>query len=187
MPNYYTLLTNIGKAQLANAQVLGQALNLSELAVGDGNGAYMAPEEQQTALKNEVWRAAINQIYVDNNNANWLVIEAVIPETTGGWTVREVGVFDDAGNLIAVGAYPETYKPQLAEGSGRDLYIRMILEISNTAQVELKIDPAIVLATRDYVDRSLKPPLHVLATAIANLQLEQLRQADRIKQMTGEY
>jgi phage-related tail fiber protein len=187
MSNYYTLLTATGKARLANTQALGQTLNLSELAAGDGGGAYVAPDESQTALKHQVWRGPINQIYVDSNNANWLVIEAVIPETVGGWTVREIGVFDDAGNLIAVGAYPETYKPQLAEGSGRDLYVRMILEISNTAQVELKIDPAVVLATRDYVDRTLTPPLYAIAAAIANLQLEQLRQAERIKQVTGAY
>lgn len=155
MTKYYTLLTETGQAQLTNAQALGQSLNLAQLAVGDSDGAYVAPTQQQTRLTNEVWRSAINQIYVDSKNPNWLVIEAVIPETVGGWTVREVGICDEKGNLIAVGAYPETYKPQLAEGSGRDLYIRMILEISNAAQVELKIDPAIVLATRKYVDISL--------------------------------
>ena len=187
MQEFYTLLTNTGKAQLTNAQATRQALNLTKLAVGDGNGAYVAPNERQTALVREVWRAAINHIYVDSNNTSWLVIEAVIPETVGGWTVREVGVFDDADNLIAVGAYPETYKPQLSEGSGRDLYIRMILEVSNAAQVELKIDPAIVLATRDYVERTLSTPLHVFAASLAQIQLEQLRQADRIKDMTGAF
>ncbi|WP_241087526.1 phage tail-collar fiber domain-containing protein [Candidatus Vondammii sp. HM_W22] len=155
MSNYYTLLTAIGQAQLTNAQALGQSLTLAELAIGDGNGAYVVPTEQQTKLVKEVWRNAINQIYIDNDNANWLVIETVVPETVGGWTAREVGVFDSEGNLIAVGAYPETYKSRLAEGSGRDLYIRMILQISNAARVELKIDPAVVVATRHYVDDEL--------------------------------
>ncbi len=155
MSNYYTLLTAIGQAQLANAQALGQPMTLAELAIGDGNGAYVVPTEQQTKLVKEVWRNAINQIYVDKDNANWLVIETVVPETVGGWTAREVDIFDSAGNLIAVGAYPETYKPRLAEGSGRDLYIRMILQISNAARVELKIDPAVVVATRHYVDDEL--------------------------------
>ncbi len=152
MADYYTLLTAIGAAQLANAQALGTSVSLKYVAVGDGNGAAYDPVESQTALVNEVWRGQVNQITVHADNANWLVIEAIIPEDTGGWFVREVGLFDADGNLIAVGKYPVTYKPVLASGSAKDLYIRMILEISNTADVVLKIDPAIVLASRKYVD-----------------------------------
>lgn len=153
--DFYTILTAIGKSKLANAQATGTTVNLTELAVGDSNGAYYNPSEDQTALVNEVWRGSINQIYVDSQNSNWVVIEAVIPTDQGGFYIREVGVFDDAGDLIAIGKYPETYKPALDSGSGKDLYIRMILEISNVSDVTLKIDPAIVLATRKYVDDEL--------------------------------
>lgn len=151
--SFYTLLTTIGAARLANAQATSTTVDLVELAVGDGEaGAAYNPTEAQTELKNEVWRGDINQIYVHAENANWIVIEAVVPEEVGGWFVREVGIFDGDDNMIAVGKYPETYKPELAEGSAKDLYIRMILQISNTGDVELKIDPAIVLATRKYAD-----------------------------------
>ncbi len=132
--------------------VLIARVTWSEAALGAINGAAYDPVERQTALKNEVWRGQVNQLYVHADNPNWLVIEAVVPEDTGGWFVREVGLFDADGNLIAVGKYPVTYKPVLASGSAKDLYIRMILEISNTADVVLKIDPAIVLASRKYVD-----------------------------------
>ena len=155
MADYYTLLTTTGAAQLANAQATGTTVAIKYLAVGDGNGTAYDPSENQTALVNEVWRGQINQVVVDADNANWLVIEGIVPEDVGGWYVREVGVFDADGNLIAIGKYPETYKPALASGSAKDLYIRFILEISNTADVELKIDPAIVLASRSWVDALL--------------------------------
>ncbi len=151
MADYYTLLTTVGAAQLANAQALGTSVALTYFAVGDGDGAEYEPSETQTALVGEVWRGQVNQIYVHADNANWLVIEAIIPEETGGWHVREIGIFDDAGNLFAVGKVPVTYKPVLASGSAKDLYVRMILEISNASDVVLKIDPAIVLASRQYV------------------------------------
>jgi hypothetical protein len=155
MADFYTILTTIGKAIIANKVALGGTLNITELAVGDGNGEYYNPSEAQTELVNEVWRDAIKQISIDPDNGNWVVIEAVIPTTVGGWYVREVGIFDEDGHLIAIGKYPETYKPELEAGSGKDLYIRMILEISNASVVNLLIDPAIVLASRKYVDDSL--------------------------------
>lgn len=153
--NFYTILTNTGKAKLANAQALGTTVQFSSIAVGDGSGNYYDPTESQTALKNEVWRGAINQIKTDSENPNWIVVEVVIPTTTGGFTVREAGIIDSEGDVIAIGKYPATYKPALAEGSGKDLYIRMILEVSNASAITLKIDPAVVLSTRGYVDDSL--------------------------------
>jgi hypothetical protein len=153
--NFYTILTNTGKAKLANAQALGTTVQFSSIAVGDGSGNYYDPTESQTALKNEVWRGAINQIKTDSENPNWIIVEVVIPTTTGGFTVREAGIIDSEGDLIALGKYPATYKPALAEGSGKDLYIRMILEVSNASTIMLKIDPAIVLSTRGYVDDSI--------------------------------
>lgn len=151
---FYTILTNIGKAKLANAQIMGQTVDLVEMALGDGNGSYYEPTESQEELVNEVWRGNLNQITGSQENPNWIILEAVIPTTDGGFTIREVGVFDDAGDMIAVGKYPETYKPQLSEGAGKDLYVRMILEVSNVSSVTLKINPAVVLASRAYVDQS---------------------------------
>ncbi|WP_286677096.1 phage tail protein [Aminobacterium sp. EBM-42] len=153
--NFYTILTNTGKAKLANAQALGTTVQFSSIAVGDGSGNYYDPIESQTALKNEVWCGPINQIKTDSENPNWIIVEVVIPTSTGGFTVREAGIIDSEGDLIALGKYPATYKPALAEGSGKDLYIRMILEVSNTSVVTLKIDPAVVLSTRGYVDDSI--------------------------------
>ncbi|WP_286978942.1 phage tail protein [Aminobacterium sp. UBA5514] len=153
--NFYTILTNTGKAKLANAQALGTTVQFSSIAVGDGAGNYYEPAESQAALKNEVWRGPINQIKTDSENPNWIIVEVVVPTTTGGFTVREAGIIDSEGDLIALGKYPATYKPALAEGSGKDLYIRMILEVSNASTIMLKIDPAIVLSTRGYVDDSI--------------------------------
>ncbi|RUM51125.1 MAG: hypothetical protein DSY47_00110 [Hydrogenothermus sp.] len=149
---YYTILTSYGKQALANAQASGTAVNLVEFAVGDGNGSYYAPNETQTALKNEVYRASINRITTDPDNPNWIVIEGIIPADQGGFTIREIGIFDDQNNLVAIGNYPETYKPVLSQGSGNDMYIRFIMEVENVDSVQLKIDPAIVLASRKYVD-----------------------------------
>ncbi|WP_456463504.1 phage tail protein [Persephonella sp.] len=150
--NYYTILTSYGKQALANAQASGTAVNITEFAVGDGNGSYYAPNETQTALKNEVYRAQINRITTDSDNPNWIIVEGIIPADQGGFTIREIGIFDDQNKLVAIGNYPETYKPVLSQGAGNDMYIRFIMEVENVDSVQLKIDPAIVLASRKYVD-----------------------------------
>ena len=149
---FYTILTDIGKAKLANATALGSSVSLSEIAVGDGNGVATSPTTTDTTLVNEVWRAALNNISVDATNTNWIVAEGYIPATDGGFTIREVGLFDVDGDLIAVGNYPDTYKPTLANGSAKDLYIKVIIEVSDAGVVELKIDPSVVLATRKFVN-----------------------------------
>ncbi|WP_228286770.1 phage tail protein [Pectobacterium carotovorum] len=152
---YFALLTNIGAAKLANATALGSRLNITQMAVGDGGGVLPIPNPAQTALINEQRRAALNSLSVDPKNPSQIIAEQVIPENEGGWWVREVGLFDDDGNLIAVANCPETYKPLLQQGSGRVQTVRMILIVSSTDAVTLKIDPAVVLATRIYVDESL--------------------------------
>jgi phage-related tail fiber protein len=134
---------------MANAYALGTKVNLTTLAVGDGGGDYYEPTESQAALKHQVWSGNINSINVDSQNSNWIKISAIIPTSDGGFTIREAGIFDDSGNLIAVGKYPETYKPVLSEGSSKDLTINIILEISNTSSVTLKVDPTVVLATKN--------------------------------------
>ncbi|EPD9010969.1 phage tail protein [Escherichia coli] len=149
---FYTLLTEIGAAKLASATALGVPLKITHMAVGDGGGALPTPDAKQTALVNEKRRAALNMLYIDPQNSSQIIAEQVIPENEGGWWIREVGLFDESGALIAVGNCPESYKPQLAEGSGRTQTVRMVLITSSTDNITLKIDPAVVLATRKYVD-----------------------------------
>ncbi|EOU8209052.1 phage tail protein [Escherichia coli] len=149
---FYTLLTDIGAAKLASAAALGVPLKITHMAVGDGSGVLPTPDAKQTALVNEKRRAALNMLYIDPQNSSQIIAEQVIPENEGGWWIREVGLFDESGALIAVGNCPESYKPQLAEGSGRTQTVRMVLITSSTDNITLKIDPAVVLATRKYVD-----------------------------------
>ncbi|EHE0541945.1 phage tail protein [Salmonella enterica] len=149
---FYTLLTEIGAAKLASAAALGVPLKITHMAVGDGGGVLPTPSAQQTALVAEKRRAALNMLYIDPQNSSQIIAEQVIPETEGGWWIREVGLFDETGALIAVGNCPESYKPQLTEGSGRTQTVRMVLITSSTDNITLKIDHAVVLATRKYVD-----------------------------------
>ncbi|EDU8613399.1 phage tail protein [Salmonella enterica subsp. enterica serovar Oranienburg] len=149
---FYTLLTEIGAAKLASAAALGVPLKITHMAVGDGGGVLPTPSAQQTALVAEKRRAALNMLYIDPQNSSQIIAEQVIPETEGGWWIREVGLFDETGALIAVGNCPESYKPQLTEGSGRTQTVRMVLITSSTDNITLKIDPAVVLANRKYVD-----------------------------------
>ncbi|HGU0888578.1 TPA: phage tail protein [Escherichia coli] len=149
---YYAVLTNVGAAKLANATAFGAQVEITQMAVGDGNGALPTPNQAQTALVHELRRAPLNSLSIDPNNTNQIIAEQVIPEDVGGWWIREIGLFDKDGDMIAVANCAETYKPQLQEGSGRVQIVRMILIVSNTAAVTLKIDPSVVLATRQYVD-----------------------------------
>jgi phage-related tail fiber protein len=152
MATFYTLLTDIGQAKLANAIALGQTIEISHMAVGDGGGSLPTPDSARTALVNEVRRAPINLSEVDAENPNWVVVEQVLPPDVGGWTIREIGIIDSNGDLLGYGNYPETYKPVLAEGSSRTQTIRFVMEVSDTAAVTLKVDPSVVLATRGYAD-----------------------------------
>lgn len=149
---YYAILTNQGAARLANAAALGTNVNLTQMAVGDANGVLPTPDPSQTALINRKRIAPINLLTVDPSNTSQIIAEQIIPEDEGGWWIREIGLYDSDGVLIAVANCPETYKPLLQEGSGRTQTIRMILIVSSTAAVTLKIDPSVVLATRKYVD-----------------------------------
>lgn len=149
---YFAILTNQGAARLANAAALGTKLNLTQMAVGDANGTLPTPDPAQTKLINQKRIAPLNLLTVDPANTSQIIAEQIIPENEGGFWIREIGLYDDAGVLIAVANCPETYKPQLQEGSGRTQTIRMILIVSSTSAVTLKIDPSVVLATRQYVD-----------------------------------
>ncbi|HGK4598713.1 TPA: phage tail protein [Yersinia enterocolitica] len=149
---FFALLTNIGAAKLANATALGTRLEITHMAVGDGGGTLLTPNPAQTQLVNEQRRAALNALSIDPINTSQIIAEQVIPEAAGGWWIREIGLLDKDGDLIAIANCAETYKPLMQEGSGRTQTIRMILIVSSTAAVTLKIDPSVVLATRKYVD-----------------------------------
>ncbi|HBC3836232.1 TPA: phage tail protein [Vibrio parahaemolyticus] len=172
---YYTILTNTGKAKLANAAALGRQVKLTHLAVGDSGGSEYDPTEEQTSLIQERYRTPISHIGTDAQNPNWVVSEGMIPVDVGGWFVREVGVFDEDGDLFAIGKYPETYKPTLAEGTGRDLYIRFIMVVSNVDTIDLKIDPTVAIATKDWTAEQIT--LHVDASK-AQMQEEMKQLGD---------
>ena len=152
---FFALLTNQGAAKLSNMAALGEKLEITSLAVGDGGGTSPTPNQAQTRLVNEVRRAQINSLSVDEKNDSQIIAEQIIPESVGGWWIREIGLFDADGILIAVANCPETYKATTEEGSGRTQVIRMMLTVSSTDAVTLKVDPSIVLATRQYVDNAV--------------------------------
>ena len=154
---YRTVVTTAGAVKLAAATVPGgKKVNLTVMAVGDGGGSLSEPSASQTALVNEVWRNALNKISQDNKKKNYVVAELVIPPEVGGFWARELGLYDDAGTLIAVANMAESYKPELAEGSGRAQTCRMVIVLSSIESVELSIDASTVMATQDYVDGKLE-------------------------------
>ncbi|MBC3250978.1 tail fiber protein [Serratia fonticola] len=153
---YFALLTNVGVAKLANATALGNQLAITAMAVGDANGTDPAPTPTQTTLIHECHRAQLNSLRVDPSNPSQVIAEQVLAETVGGWWIREIGLYDTDGDLIAIGNCPPSYKPLMTEGSGREQIIRMLLIVSSSDAVELKIDPSVVLATREYVDDAIE-------------------------------
>lgn len=185
MEQFYTILTEIGKAKIANATVLGEKVNLTKFQVGDSNGQYYNPSETQTVLKNKVWESNITSIAPDENNPSWIVIFATIPGNVGGFTIREAGVFDYEGNLIAVSKLPETYKPTADNGSTKDLTIKIILEVSNAEVVTIKVDPTVILASKkdlqvletkmntkiDNTKTDLEKKIEKVATDLGNIEL----------------
>jgi phage-related tail fiber protein len=153
---YKTVITKAGAIKLAAATLPeGKKVNLTAMAVGDGGGTLPVPDPNQTKLVKEVWRHALNKISQDRKNKNYVVAELLIPPETGGFWMRELGLYDDAGTLIAVGNMAESYKPALAEGSGRAQTVRMVIMVSDIESVELTIDTSTVMATQDYVDDKL--------------------------------
>ncbi|MBN7573667.1 MULTISPECIES: phage tail protein [Clostridium] len=145
---FYTMLTKLGRKKLSASAVSGSKVNFKTLKVGDGNGSYYEPSEDQTSIVKEVWSGNISAISVDESNANWIVAETVIPAADGGFFIREAGIFDDAGDMIAITKLSETYKPTILEGSTKDLVIKIVLEVSNASSIDLKIDPNLVVATK---------------------------------------
>lgn len=170
MTQYGTIITNIGLAQIANAQVTQQKVGLQYIALGDGNGSYYAPNANQTTLVNEVWRGPVSNVTIDPANDNRIIIEGLIPPTAGGFTIREIAVFDDQNQLIAVGQYPEKYKPQLSEGVSEETLIHFVIETNNVDAVELAIDPTIIIASRQYVDEKVAEHKEQITAAVQDLE-----------------
>ncbi|QRQ88506.1 phage tail-collar fiber domain-containing protein [Cupriavidus oxalaticus] len=149
---FFIIPTAAGEAKIARAQALGLPLKFTHMAVGDGGGALPVPNRERSELVNEQHRAPLNTLKVDPTNSSQYIAEQVIPDSVGGWWIRELGLYDEDGTLCYYGNCPETYKPQLAEGSGRTQVMRMVVLVSSGVCVEIRVDPSIVLATRQYVD-----------------------------------
>ncbi|HFV4987563.1 TPA: tail fiber protein, partial [Escherichia coli] len=153
---FRTLITDIGLAKLAATTAPGgRPVRLTHMAVGDGNGELRQPQKNQTSLYNEVWRQSVNRVFTDPENPNRLIAELVIPPETGGFWVREIGVFDDTGTMIAVGNTAESYKPTREEGSGRAQIFRAVITVTSDAVVELVMDTTTILPTTDYIDEKM--------------------------------
>lgn len=171
MSNFYTLLTRTGAALHANAQVQQTTVPWTHMRLGDGNGAPVTPTETQTGLVRQVHVLPITDIAVHPDNPNWVIAEAVVPSDVGGWTVRETAIYGgaDGNTCIAVGNYPETYKPVLAEGAGREMVMRMVVQISSVATVKLQIDPAVAIASRAWVESLVATPAKAGLVKFASL------------------
>lgn len=153
---YYTIVTSAGTARIAKATALGTVVGLTHMAVGDGGGKAIIPSADMVSLKREVYRANVNLLQIDENNRNQIIAELLIPEEEGDFTIREVGLFAADGTLIAVGNLPDNYKPRANSGTASQQIVRMVIQVDNTGAVALKIDPAVVLATREFVETYVK-------------------------------
>lgn len=153
---FFTILTAAGRAKIAAALAEQKQIVLQTMVVGDGNGKYVEPSESQTKVEHEVWRGQLNTLKIAPENPAWVIAEAVLPESVGGWYIREVGLLDKDGVLIAIGKFPETYKPKLPAGASKQIVIRAVMEVTNAAAVTLMVDPSLVMATVEYVDLSIE-------------------------------
>ena len=173
---FYSIVTNTGKAKIANCTALGTKVKFEKFKVGDGNGSYYEPTETQEDLVNQVWEGNITSIYVDVDNPSWIVIETVIPSDIGGFTIREAGIFDEDDNMLAIAKYPETYKPVISQGSAKDLFLRVIIEVSNTESITLKIDPSVALATKKDLENT-KAEVDDLSDKIDKIKIDASKQS----------
>ncbi|EMJ5513629.1 phage tail protein, partial [Clostridioides difficile] len=156
--SYYTILTDIGKAKIANASIVGEKVDFARIQLGDGGGNEYNPTEEQTALKNVVWEGKVGNVKTDESMTNCLILESLIPASAGGFVVREIGYLDTEGNLLAISKYRATYKPTLEnDGAVIDMKVKTIFVVSNVNNIELKIDPTIIFATlKDIQDLDTK-------------------------------
>ena len=152
---FFAILTAVGEARQANANALGVPWTFAQMGVGDANLTDPIPSRTQTRLINERRRAPLNQVSVDPKNPSVIIAEQVIPPDEGGWWIREIGLYDAAGDLVAVANCAPSFKPLLSQGTGKTQVVRLNLVVTSSANVQLKIDPAVVLATRQYVDSQI--------------------------------
>ncbi|HBF4773981.1 phage tail fiber protein [Clostridioides difficile] len=145
--SYYTILTNIGKAKIANASLVGEKVDFVKIQLGDGGGNEYNPTEEQTVLKNVVWEGKVGNVKTDEAMTNCLILESLIPASAGGFVVREIGYLDTEGNLLAISKYRSAYKPKVEDGAVIDMKVKTIFVVSNVNNIELKIDPTIIFAT----------------------------------------
>lgn len=164
---YYAILTEIGTASIANAAVLGKKVALTQFAVGDGGGSYYRPTKEMTALKGEKLRGEINSYEVDSVNVDLINVKAVIPAAIGGFTIREMGLFDDTGQLIAVANTPDSVKITTDSGAVKEMEMVMELLVSNANIVSIQVNPTVSIATKEDIDKHNKSP---------NAHIEQLNQ-----------
>lgn len=150
--NFYTILTDIGKAKIANSAGFGTKVNFAKFKIGDGGGSYYEPSEGQTDLVHPIYEGKINDIKIHEKNANWVCVEIVLPNNIGGFFIREYGVFDDDGDLIAIAKCPESYKPLLEAGSSKEMSIELVLAISNVESVQLAVDKTLIFVTKNDFD-----------------------------------
>ncbi|MBZ0585414.1 phage tail protein [Clostridioides difficile] len=155
--SYYTILTDIGKAKIANASIIGEKVDFARIQLGDGGGNEYNPTEEQTALKNVVWEGKVGNVKTDESMTNCLILESLIPASAGGFVVREIGYLDTEGNLLAISKYRSAYKPKVEDGAVIDMKVKTIFVVSNVNNIELKIDPTIIFATlKDLQDLDTK-------------------------------
>jgi hypothetical protein len=190
---FFATLTNVGMAKQANADALGIAWTFAQMGVGDANGTDPVPNATQTQLINERRRRPLNQVRVDPNNAAVIIAEQIIPADEGGWWIREIGLYDADGDLVAVANCAPSFKPVLSQGSGRTQVVRMNFIVASTGNITLKIDPAVVLATREYVDTRIMEELYKLdskqsvrVATTANIVLAGLQTVDGVALAAGD-
>lgn len=167
---FFAILTNVGLAKQANADALGVPWKISQMGIGDANDTDPIPDAAQTRLINEWRRAPLNALGIDPNNPAIIVAEQVIPADVGGKWIREIALYDSDGDMVAVANCAPSFKPLLAQGSGRTQVVRLNMQVTNSSNVELKIDPCVVLATREYVDRMRLQVLGELATHVIRVE-----------------
>lgn len=185
---FYTLLTEIGKAKIANSAGFGSKINFVKMKVGDGGGFYYNPREDQEDLINTVWEGNITHVAIDEKNPNWINVEMMIPANVGGFMIREYGVFDEDNNMLAIAKCAESYKPLAEDGSTKELIMKMVLTVSNTENITLKIDPTIIFAKKSEIEilenkiKNIKIPVTSVNSKTGAIELK----AEDIKTNSGE-
>lgn len=147
MANYYTILTALGKEKISNSVLLGNKITISEMLIGDGNGSNYEPTEYQTSLINQVYKADVISVSINSTDNNFVIVQAVIPPEVGGFFIRELGLTDHTGSLIAIAKFPETYKPIIKDGSVKEVVIKMMLSIENSEVVDITINEELIEGT----------------------------------------